>query len=398
MRHLDLFSGIGGFALAAQWVWGDEHEIVSFVEIDPFCQKVLNKHWPDVPIISDIRDVTYERLVSLSASNGLHSQELRELQEDNGASPTGQNDDAETCGCSTPGTVDKGERNERILADTAKQGLSERERQTGKVRKAGIRPQQKDRTNRKRNFKSIDLLTGGFPCQPFSVAGKRQAERDDRFLWPEMLRVIREIRPTWVIGENVAGIINLALDQVCADLESASYEVQPFLIPACGVDAPHRRDRVWIVAKSEWARAGDRLQKIGRQKRESTQKGASGLRQGNGQIGAKGIDSRGQDVADPDNERLQGVEKAGNIAKSGEKSNQFIRRCDKRRGASGVAQSRLGGMADGPACWLDEPNIPRVATGVKNRVDRLKSLGNAIVPQVAMQFLRAIKEIEKIKT
>lgn len=97
---------------------------------------------------------------------------------------------------------------------------------------------------------TVDVISGGFPCQPFSVAGKQRGKEDDRYLWPEFIRVIRELWPTWVIGENVPGIINLALDTVLADLEAEGYEVQCFLVPACGVDAPHKRFRICIVAHS----------------------------------------------------------------------------------------------------------------------------------------------------
>jgi DNA (cytosine-5)-methyltransferase 1 len=160
MTHASLFSGIGGFDLAAEWAgWTNAFNC----EIDPFCRKVLKYHFPDAEQYEDIKKSDFSKW--------------------------------------------------------------------------------RDR---------IDVLTGGFPCQPFSLAGKRKGTEDGRYLWPAMLGVIRTVRPRWVVGENVYGIVNwsegMVFDTVCSDLEAAGYEVQPYIIPACGVGAPHRRDRCWFVA------------------------------------------------------------------------------------------------------------------------------------------------------
>lgn len=168
-------------------------------------------------------------------------------------------------------------------------------------------------------LRTVDVISGGFPCQPFSLAGKRKGEDDDRYLWPEMLRVIRELKPAWVIGENVPGIVNLALDTVLSDLESEGYTAQPFIIPACGVDAPHRRDRVAIVAYSrsrscnrwnwcngnheEVSRSGEDnaggIQSVCSRKRGQDESGTVGMADGL----SEGIYT---DVANAESKRLQG--------------------------------------------------------------------------------------------
>jgi DNA (cytosine-5)-methyltransferase 1 len=192
LTMLDLFSGIGGFSLAASWT--GQIETICFVEIDPFCQKVLRKNFPGVPIHDDIKTFTYATL---------------------------KQDD---------------KRESKDVGDTTE-------------RRESINP-----ASIFGNKSGIDILVGGFPCQPFSIAGKRKGTDDNRFLWPEMLRVIREVKPTWVIAENVGGILTIGegmvFEDCCLDLEKEGYEVQPFVLPACAVNAPHRRDRVWICAHS----------------------------------------------------------------------------------------------------------------------------------------------------
>lgn len=228
-------------------------------------------------------------------------------------------------------------------------------------------------------LRTVDLISGGFPCQPFSVAGKQKGKRDDRYLWPEMLRVIREIKPTWVLGENVPGILRIAGKTVCEDLEREGYAVTVFNFEAAAVGAPHRRDRVFFVAHSTSLQCDTRAkkQRILRTVQKNWREYDYSYRPS---------ETRGEIVADTERVYVQGQHNR-------QEQGQLRGSC--RRST----ESRLGGMVDGIAYWLDgywkvEPDIPRVATGVKNRVDRLKCLGNAVVPQQVYPILQAIAEIE----
>lgn len=272
--HLDLFSGIGGFALAAQW---NGLTTVGFSEIEPYACKILKRHWPDVPNFGDVRFM-----------------------------------DGQPC----------------------------------------------------------DLLTGGFPCQPFSCAGKRAGKADDRHLWPHMLRVIAASRPTWVLGENVPGIIRMELDQVLSDLEGLGYATWPVVIPACAVDAPHRRKRVWIV--------GHATRQLPYRSRLS--------RNGSGQS-----PNDGENVADA---KCQGLE---------EWQEQPPRQeCASVERSGHVIPNSHGKPLGWPSeprrehCeWEPEPGLGRVASGIPNRAHRLRGLGNSIVPQVAAQLIRFMIEAEQ---
>lgn len=212
---------------------------------------------------------------------------------------------------------------------------------------------------------TIDLICGGFPCQPFSVAGKQRGKDDDRHLWPEMFRIIQEVRPTWVIGENVAGFVSMALCEVSADLEGAGYEVQPFIIPACAVNAHHRRDRVWMVAYSincsnsaqnRAVRKEDGIPSISGDKMESWLS-----------TGTNRHDSHAN------SKRLEGGKKTGDACIGWEECNKFVT-----------------GLCFPGECWSVEPNVDRVVDGIPKRMDRLKGLGNAVVPQIPEIIGRAI--------
>lgn len=215
---------------------------------------------------------------------------------------------------------------------------------------------------------AIDIITGGFPCQPFSVAGKRKGKEDDRYLWPEMLRVISEVRPAFIIGENVTGIIGLALKQVLTSLEAEGYNTETFIIPACAINAPHRRDRVWIVAydngirrsRNNGERQGIQLEQLPRGETRTSYCPEKS-------IGGPDI------ITNPDSERLE----IGQLESNGKEFSPIVRNDDQWKN------------------WPSKPGICRRDDGISNRVDRIKVLGNAIVPQVAIEIFKAIDSIKQ---
>ena len=205
-------------------------------------------------------------------------------------------------------------------------------------------------------LRTVDVISGGFPCQPFSVAGKQTGKGDDRYLWPEMLRVIRELRPRCVIGENVPGIIRIAAGQVVKGLERAGYHVVVFNFEAAAVGAWHRRSRVFFVGIADVADAA----------RERIQRHA--------------------EICAAEQEK-----RSGQMQSDAESGNEAVydTMCS---GCAGDARwEQLQELADG-RCWAIEPDVGRVAHGIPARVDRLKCLGNAVVPQQAYPIFKALME------
>lgn len=352
IKHIDLFSGIGGFAYAAQQVWGKQYQNILFCENNKFCQEVLKKNFgKDSVIYEDIREVT--------ANAHFGRQEKQEQQ----------------------ATRDK-------------------------------------RCNRR-----IDLLTGGFPCQPFSCAGQRRGTEDNRYLWPEMFRVIKDFKPRWVIAENVRGLINIqngvVFEQVCLDLENEGYEVQPFIIPAVAVNAPHRRDRVWIVANRNDTRSrtpGSEVDRNGSSKDQGREEQSFNVV--GGQVASdtrceygtwtekprkltrqvcskKNAPMLERPVGDAPDTKTKRLEKPGFEPREQASSSKFRDKFyDWETNWLEVA-TELCRVDDGLPTRLDF-TYPLTLKDFKltkagHRVERLKALGNAIVPQVVTEIMRAIK-------
>lgn len=279
MKLLDLFSGIGGFSLGLER--SGYFETVAFCEIEPFCRRVLAKHWPKVPCYDDIRTLTADRL----------------------------------------------------KAD-------------------GI---------------AVDAICGGFPCQDISNAGRQAGITGERSgLWSEYARLIGELRPRYIIVENVAALLGRGLDAVLGDLASLGFDAEWHCIPASAVGAPHIRDRVWIVA---YAKSAERRQDIA-----SCRRMAWGVGLSQRQEGSSGFGTSGQDVADADPARCQDIQGCCS---------------DEGLNGNGAAVGDCGGSRTSHD-WRIEPDVGRVAHGIPARVDRLRSLGNAVVPQIPEIIGRAI--------
>lgn len=274
----------------------------------------------------------------------------------------------------------------------------------------------------------IDVLTGGFPCQPYSAAGKRLGKEDERHLWPEMLRAIREIQPRWVVGENVRGLTNwnggLVFDEVQADLEAIGYQITPFLLPACGVNAPHRRDRIWFIAYAEWNGdsrtsrqvCGETEEKNGREQKwgESTRQQmeqpdiASSLRiytntecegpqkpeqseQHIELLNAERNDTQST-TSNSSNEQLQRSKQHGSIGE------QRTFKTNSRQLSRPVCSKWEQFPTQSPICGRDD-ELPSELDGIafpKWRSESVKAYGNAVVPELVYMIFKAINQYEQL--
>ena len=347
MKHklLDLFSGIGGFSLGAE---ANGIPTVAFVEKDPFCQKVLRKHWSNTPIISDIRTVKGE--------------------------------DYETDG--------------------------------------------------------VTIISGGFPCQPFSQAGKRKGTDDDRYLWDETLRVVAETKPEWFIGENVDGLVNiqdgLVLRQVQDDLEKEGFQVQCLVVPASGIGAWHQRKRIWIIGEnvSNTNDSRDRTSEHGteRQGNKTDDQGRQGQSQSKPSRHSQDVSNTIGELSDGcsgttrhSESELKGM--VSDEAKNWNKVWSETERCDQQTGSRGDVSNTNGerlqghgvqtnmeveerqvssiGSTQGQHTWgQTESKLRGVPHGIsyeldKDRANRIKALGNSIVPQIAYQLFKSIVTVTK---
>ena len=310
MNVLDLFSGIGGFSLGLEST--GFFKTIAFVEKDKFCQKVLRKHWSNVPIYEDIKKLDARKI-------------------------------------------------------------------------------------------KADVVVGGFPCQSISIAGKQKGKDDDRFLFPEMLRVIKEVQPRWIIGENVQNLINIADGQILQgihnDLESQGFEVQTFCISAASIGAWHKRSRIWIVAANSNSRLRRRrgtelksgeneVRRIYSSKEEQTKNDIRSKT-----IGCDAVFGKTETLSNSESKRLSRSRTEQDCGNKNwleqgkkEKQSEIWSKSERCSGISKTwwqTQSELCGVPNGISYELD-----------KDRQNRIKALGNSIVPQIAREIGKAIMEAE----
>jgi DNA (cytosine-5)-methyltransferase 1 len=319
MNHGSLFSGIGGFDLAAEWMGWDN---IFHCEWNPFGQKVLKHYWPNAISYNDITKTDF--------------------------------------------TIHRG---------------------------------------------SIDILTGGFPCQPYSSAGKRLGKEDERHLWPEMLRAIREIQPRWIVGENVLGLVNwnggMVFEEVQADLEAEGYEVQPYVLPAAAVGAPHRRDRVWFVAYSTSARAGENfggLRSVFDRCNTRKENATSITNPSSDGFNDKHTTTNnriGQDNIESGTQRERAIKGLGDERTASNAENTGQQTCFE---GQRKIKFRRGSISMGTGQWDRFPTVSPICSrndGISDRLDgitfskwrneSIKAGGNAIVPKVVYQIFKAIE-------
>ena len=340
LNHLDLCSGIGGFALGLQST--DFFKTIGFCEIDLYCQKVLKKNFPNVPIYNDIKEL--------------------------------------------------------------------------KPKELNLQP---------------DIITAGFPCQPFSVAGKQKGKDDDRNLWQETFRIIKESKPTFFIGENVSGIVKLYLDTILKDLESEGYSTRCFNISASSIGAKHRRERIWIVSYSNSHTKTKRGECSSDEKTSSSRQHIEGRSNGDGREGCISSTRENSCNVTNSNSRLRGgrgtigesgIEQERELSTTQEKSECQTQNiwsktigCNALSGETeNVANTdnigtqvstqrqyssiKLFGSKSQENWWQTFSKFYRIPNGVsygldKDRANRIKGLGNAIVPQIPYYIGLAIKEM-----
>jgi DNA (cytosine-5)-methyltransferase 1 len=296
VQIIDLYSGIGGFSLAGDWMgW----RTIQFCEINVYCIKILKKHWPEIPIHRNIKTLTASTVIQ----------------------------------------------------------------------------------NKLYDKNQISIVTGGVPCQPWSSAGKRKGEEDVRNLWPETIEFVGTYKPEWFVFENVIGFVNwnegMVFKQTISDLESKDYEVLPIVLPACGIGAWHKRDRIWLIGKN---------------KNHTSYSYSDSNRFYRTKVNQYGWTKQGRtELFDKQISKLKSIRSV-----LGNSPNQGLQEWKEDQFSQSVFHAERASPS-GERQWNAEPNVGRVADGIPNRVDRIKALGNAVVPQLVVMIYKAIEEYYHVR-